>query len=156
MKWNILFVFFSLNSCVLFSQISERSTFAVFAPITVNDTVLVAGGQTQSGTGEDEITVGYYPFQQTLLTIPQENERPFLVKTFPNPFQEAVFVEFENKNELLLTIEVLDLSGAVVFRLESSNKLISIASDRWESGLYLVRIIEPEGEVLYSEKLVKT
>jgi len=154
MKWTFTLGFLSLLSGTLFSQTTDRYTFSVFVPVEENDTVLVAGGQVLVGQGEGAMTHGYYPLQQTMLSLPNDN-LDLLVSVYPVPFQNQVTIAFQNQSSTLITLEVTDLSGAMLYSKETNQNSFVIHTNTWESGIYVTHLISPEGSYLYSDKIVK-
>ncbi len=154
MKWTFTLGFLLLLSGTLFSQTTDRYTFSVFVPVEENDTVLVAGGQVLVGQGEDAMTHGYYPLQQTMLSLPNDN-LDLLVSVYPVPFQNQVTIAFQNQSSTLITLEVTDLSGAMLYSKETNQNSFVIHTNTWESGIYVTHLISQEGSYLYSDKIVK-
>jgi len=100
------------------------------------------------------MTHGYYPLQQTMLSLPNDN-LDLLVSVYPVPFQNQVTIAFQNQSSTLITLEVTDLSGAMLYSKETNQNSFVIHTNTWESGIYVTHLISPEGSYLYSDKIVK-
>jgi hypothetical protein len=138
----------------LTAQIVDRSTFSVFQPIGVNDTLLVAGGQIISSESVDhQFLHGYYPLSYTLLSvneIPVDDEISF----FPNPFAESFVIQLNNQDYSMITIEILSMNGQLLTSFQATNQQIEINLSAFENGVYLVRLTF-ENQVIAHNKIVK-
>jgi hypothetical protein len=150
-----LFFTFSVLTLAASSQTVERSCYAVFSPVTPNDSLFVAGGQIMSGEFESPLlNHGYYPLNHTLLSI-DEPEIALAYSIYPNPFQELFQVKWTNATAEKLTIEIYSINGALITRIETSDAQLTIQSDKWERGLYFVRGLTEQGAV-FNEKVIKS
>ncbi len=68
------------------------------------------------------------------------------VSVYPNPAQDVVFVEFENG--AVSTIELIELSGAVVRTMQFNGTRCTIDMTGLASGCYWISIVTPEGRVV--------
>lgn len=155
MKWILTLSCIICCSGALFSQINDRSTFAVFFPIEPNDTVLIAAGQVLSGTDMDNSLHGYYPLQQTMLSVSEHLPNDYQVNVFPNPFQDLIYVTLNNNYINSYSIEITDVSGAIVFAEKNTFQLSEISCIHWGRGIYIIRILSNDGSLIFAEKIVK-
>ena len=136
------------------AQIVDRSTFSVFQPIGVNDTLLMAGGQIISGeSSEPSIVHGYYPLNYTLLSVNEvavDDEISF----FPNPFTQSFVIHLNNQDYSMITIEILAMNGQLVTTLQSTNQQIEVDLSTVENGVYHVRLTS-ENQVIAHNNIVK-
>lgn len=136
------------------AQIVDRSTFSVFQPIGVNDTLLLAGGQIMTGEStEPTILHGYYPLNYTLLSV-DEVDFNDEISIFPNPFVESFVINLQNQDYSMITVEILSMNGQVLRSFQSSNQQIDVDLTGVASGVYHVRVIT-ENQVIANTKIVK-
>jgi hypothetical protein len=136
------------------AQIVDRSTFSVFQPIGVNDTLLLAGGQIMTGESiEPTILHGYYPLNYTLLSV---NEVDFSdeISIFPNPFVESFVINLQNQDYSIISIEIFSMNGQLLTSFLSTNQQIEIDLIGYASGVYHVRVSN-ENRVIANTKIVK-
>ncbi len=153
-KTGCFIVFLLVFSEGLTAQIVDRSTFSVFQPIGVNDTLLVAGGQIMSGESVDpQVLHGYYPLSYTLLSV-NELDLNDEISIFPNPFVESFFITLKNQEFTNITIEVLSMNGQLLTSFQSTNQQIEIDLSGYANGVYHVRL-STENLVIANNKIVK-
>lgn len=79
------------------------------------------------------------------------------VKVFPNPLKNTAFVNVENLNAEAMTVKVTNILGEVVFTEDfgavSGTKSVSINTENFQAGVYLVEVKAGENSVL--RKVVK-
>lgn len=86
-----------------------------------------------------------------LLLSNQENiiDNGNLVTFYPNPASDNIYIE--DKNNEIQIISLLDIKGQLLF--ESSKKLHSISLEKFESGVYLLKVESSKGVKI--DKLIK-
>lgn len=146
----MLMTLFAQNS---FGQTVQRSTYAVFSPVSDNDSLLVAGGQIMTGeSGTDFIEHGYYPLNHSLLNVAEE-----ILDTeynlYPNPFTDRFTISWNGAGELI-TIEVYAPSGELINSYRTSQSNFEIDMNAQSSGVYYVKGYTNEG-VLFNRKMIK-
>jgi len=89
----------------------------------------------------------------SLLAVPSEIELPnsLDLDAFPNPFSNALKVVIEN--ESIVNIKVYNNLGQIVFSSLNINKSITINTEEWTKGLYMLEV--NNGETISVKKLVK-
>ena len=83
--------------------------------------------------------------ERTLGVQDVENSEQWVVKSYPNPFKETVTIEFESKDNRPIWIEIFDLSGKTVERLEVTqvtvgNNRVELNLSRFMTGIYLCKV----------------
>ncbi|MGB0391763.1 MAG: T9SS type A sorting domain-containing protein, partial [Salibacteraceae bacterium] len=73
------------------------------------------------------------------------------ISFYPNPFTSKFSISGLNSNEYSLSI--YNISGAEVYRIDQMTSEIDLSE--FQSGLYFVHIIDQQGRIAHSEKLVK-
>ncbi|MCC7452862.1 MAG: T9SS type A sorting domain-containing protein [Crocinitomix sp.] len=153
-KTGCFLVFLLIFSEGSIAQIVDRSTFSVFQPIGVNDTLLLAGGQIMTGEStEPTILHGYYPLNYSLLSV-DEVDFNDEISIFPNPFVESFVINLQNQDYSMVTIEILSMNGQVLSTFQSSNQQIDVDLTGVASGVYHVRV-STENQVIANTKVVK-
>lgn len=153
-KTGCFIVFLLVFSQGTTAQIIDRSTFSVFQPIGVNDTLLMAGGQIMSGeSSEPTILHGYYPLNYTLLSVNDVTVNDE-ISFFPNPFNQSFVIHLNNQDYSMITIEILAMNGQLVTTFQSTNQQIEVDLSTVENGVYHVRLTS-ENQVIAHNKIVK-
>lgn len=153
-KTGCFIVFLLVFSQGTTAQIIDRSTFSVFQPIGVNDTLLMAGGQIMSGeSSEPTILHGYYPLNYTLLSVNEVTVNDE-ISFFPNPFNQSFVIHLNNQDYSMITIEILAMNGQLVTTFQSTNQQIEVDLSTVENGVYHVRLTS-ENQVIAHNKIVK-
>ena len=97
----------------------------------------------------DEWSATYLPcnhsFITSINTLKDDN-----ITIYPNPFSDSVFVSTNNGGNL----EIIDVSGKVVYYSELSNGINEISTTRFLKGIYLVKIQNKDNSV-QTFKIVK-
>lgn len=87
-------------------------------------------------------------FETTSLTTVVENQQIDVAKIFPNPALSSVFITTKG----VLSVEISDLDGKIMFERRQQFNEISIDVKNWKSGLYIVKITD-ESNTLFIHKL---
>ncbi len=90
----------------------------------------------------EKITVG----------ITDNLKSPIDIKIYPNPFTDQLILNFED-NISAKKIMLFDLSGKMIFEINSSQNQLSIPTSEMPSGLYFLKI-DTENQT-FSQKLLK-
>lgn len=102
---------------------------------------------------------GVIPSSQCAIEVTAipDNNRPFNVLVHPIPSTTYFTIDAQNIGVNLFTIEVFDLSGALVYQETHSSTAnrIRIAADLWAPGVYLLRISDMTRKRFSQFKLVK-
>jgi hypothetical protein len=70
---------------------------------------------------------------------------------YPNPAQNKVTIE---SNDLLNSIEILNSTGALIYKTNSSDLKYQINTDNWAEGIYLVKVTCKNGKVTGERLLI--
>ena len=70
-----------------------------------------------------------------------------------NPIED--FLYLKNENLTKVQIQIFDLMGRVLVTLNSHDELIEINTNSWESGIYMVRIIDEKKHQFSLKKIIK-
>lgn len=65
---------------------------------------------------------------------------------FPNPAEDFTLLDFGLRNHISKKIYIYNLAGAVVKKMETTDSRIHIPLNGLESGLYIIKVIQPESE----------
>jgi len=79
-----------------------------------------------------------------------ENREPLLVRVWPNPTTDFVFVQGENLSD----ITVYDAFGRQIDHLNADEDLVRINSHEWAAGVYYLRVQDMQGRVS-TQKVLK-
>lgn len=92
-----------------------------------------AGSNTRSLGSNDYLTAG-------LLPEVKNDFRKSKLLAYPNPVNETLIVEIDKPGIFNKTIEILDITGTVIFRTKTLNGYASINMLPYRNGLYFVRV----------------
>jgi hypothetical protein len=76
------------------------------------------------------------------------------VKVFPNPVSSDVNIQIDESKISNYQVNIVNLTGQTIFSKTYSNPSISINTDGFTSGIYLLNVKTDDGS-LYSQKLLK-
>lgn len=78
------------------------------------------------------------------------------LKLYPNPTNSNITVLYENESKGMLTLEIKDLLGKVIFtKFIKKNEKEHISLTELNSGVYLISIKESNNEIIYQNKVIK-
>lgn len=89
----------------------------------------------------------------TTTSVKKVSETP-LIRLFPNPFNHQLFIESKsilNKEDYQL--QFFDVTGRLLYSNSLINPVLSTAS--WNYGLYIYRVVDKNGFIVETDKLVK-
>ncbi len=91
---------------------------------------------------------------QPEVTLAEETQPAFSVTLFPNPVSEklTVYIIGDNSRKVLT---LFDISGRVVFTEMVNEMFTTLDMQKLSHGMYIVKITQPDGKILHSEKIVK-
>ena len=81
-----------------------------------------------------------------------ENNFAANLRVYPNPASSRLIVEMENNTMKSYNIEVYNSFGSKVYSVEAMNKNTSINVSRWNSGIYIVKVLS--GNNNYNSKVI--
>jgi len=80
----------------------------------------------------------------------EENEGEAQYTVFPNPATD--FIQIQNKLALEIEIRIFDISGKLILETSENNTEISLQTQSWPRGVYMVSIYN--GEQQFSQKII--
>lgn len=97
-------------------------------------------------------------FDQTLGLENAKNENVTFANLYPNPTTGATTVNYSLKNSSDISVEVLDVTGKVVYSVAKDTKVagqhsVNIDATAFKTGIYYVTLSSNEGKV--TQKLIK-
>ena len=75
------------------------------------------------------------------------------VTVYPNPFSGYLKVGTDMKSSGNQTIKIYDLTGKEILKTENSNGIVEISTTEWEKGIYFIKIIYNDKEII--RKVIK-
>jgi len=87
-----------------------------------------------------------------LTNIEETKPNPSIL-TYPNPFHDKLFFEFDPDDDEHSNIEIYDLYGNLTFSNSKLNNNLTIETKSWESGIYFFQY--RRGDTFITSKLVK-
>lgn len=96
--------------------------------------------------------------QSTTVTAIQEPYRELLlVKLYPNPASDLLFVDIENSKDSNIQISIYDISGKLISKetYVALNNHIGINTQHWQTGSYLLQLSNSNGRLLGSYNILK-
>ena len=90
----------------------------------------------------------------TVQELPLTEESDLRIKLFPNPVTNklSVYVVGDNSPKIL---KLYDMSGKAIYTQQLNDMFTTLDLQRMAKGTYLIKITNPDGKVLYTEKVVK-
>jgi hypothetical protein len=90
-----------------------------------------------------------------LITAISSLAKEEFVTLSPNPFTDELRVNYYLVNSTTASISILDLSGRMVIENKETGPESSLHLRDLPAGIYVVRLIDSEGRLLYTQKIVK-
>jgi trimeric autotransporter adhesin len=90
----------------------------------------------------------------TTQELPVVADASVKVRIYPNPVSDKlnVYVVGDNTQRMLT---LFDLGGKVIYTQTLNDMFTTLGLQKLATGVYLIKITQPDGKVLYSEKFVK-
>lgn len=146
----IVTVFLGQNAS---AQHIQKNVFGVFTPISSNDTLLIAGGQ--SLTEDSELTRvkhGFYPLTTSLLSVKQQPKSDWTV--FPNPFNQTLTLQFDTQADR--SIYLFDSAGKLAFEKQNFQlQSAQLNTSAMACGIYFLQIKDNETGTIFHQKLIR-
>lgn len=73
------------------------------------------------------------------------------ISVFPNPFENDFDIKFQNNSNDLVKIEIFDLTGKVVYMMETKSNNLKLSRGSLNSGVYILKLT---GKAVFYEKLI--
>jgi len=128
-------------------------TYSWFSGLTSFNLVLID----TNGTRVDTLSQPFYEYCSAGV-VGTEVPQSFQLKTFPNPFNAALRIDYTLETHEIVSIKIYDLKGRVVwsqsprFQLSGEHHLHWNASNEIDSGVYVVQI--ESGGISQSQKVL--
>lgn len=153
-KTTVFICLLFLYSSALHGQTVQRSTYGVFSSVTLNDSLLLAGGQILTGKSLSPLMEhGYYPLNGSLLSI-DRTEGVWYFTLFPNPTQSLITVENSAEVSDLLVLQIYTVDGKFVRTYTMNTARFQFDLSDLSAGMYQLVIID-DGEKVFMQKFVK-
>ncbi len=78
------------------------------------------------------------------------------LKIYPNPSRNGIFLDYSSEKNSVLTIEIKDLTGRVIFtKFVKGSGTDYLALNELSNGIYLLSVTNEKMELLFQSKLIK-
>ena len=74
------------------------------------------------------------------------------MKVFPNPAKDQVYIRFAESPSGEATVRLYDMTGRLVYNATSADQVLSIPTNRFRSGIYLVLVQQKENQ--FTERII--
>lgn len=91
--------------------------------------------------------------QDQTLSINTEEDESIFFNLYPNPVQMSLNLSFEKESTIRKRIEIVDVTGRLVYTLQSNRQQISLDVSKWTSGTYLCRV--SDSKRTFTQKFIK-
>ncbi|MGV6862042.1 MAG: T9SS type A sorting domain-containing protein [Putridiphycobacter sp.] len=106
-----------------------------------------------AGTNFTSISGSYYPCENSTVTDSSKSIGLIDVPIYPNPTHTIIYIDLSNLKEDLMSFEIIDYSGRVVYNKLNTQGVNIINLSHFANGTYIVRL-KTENEILI-KKIVK-
>ena len=117
---------------------------------TIGETDLDGTPRTSNG----KVDIGAYQ-HKTIINV-QEIAHSLNIAIFPNPFSQSINIDFRNLTQPLTPsdeIIITNLTGQEIFRQKSTPTLMTIPTENWTNGLYLLNIQIGEKRLTFAKAI---
>ena len=92
--------------------------------------------------------------ESTTLSTPQIEDNKFTAKIFPNPAKDEFTIQLNSVNKA--SIIIYNMLGKVIYEDTMNSDRINIKNNgRFNSGLYLIKVIDENQRVFHSKLMIK-
>jgi hypothetical protein len=91
----------------------------------------------------------------SLVTKIEEFSRNPLISIYPNPTNQKLLIDLMKSEIQFVDIEVYDISGKMVFMKNYKGTLIELDINDFNSGTYIIRVKDLNGNILHADKIIK-
>jgi hypothetical protein len=130
------------------SLINVPNQYWQFLNWTENNVIVSANSNYQFTANADRVLVANY----IPLTAIDENMNENEYKLYPNPTNNLFTIEFKNNKRR--NISVINQTGQTILQINSNNKITPINLTDWPIAMYIVHIIDEDGNTI-SKKIIK-
>ena len=93
-----------------------------------------------------------YTQDQTLSINAEEDENVFF-KLYPNPVQMNLILSFEKESSNRKVIEITDITGRLIYTIQSNRQQVNVDVSKWNAGTYLCRV--RDSKRTFTQKFIK-
>jgi len=134
------------------SIVSGQGTTSIVALAAANVTSGTMRAYSQTTCGNGGFASLAYGVCASPLSMDEENVSMFHV--YPNPANNEFTISL-NSNQINLEMEVYDVLGNKVINTMLTNQTSTINIEQLSNGLYFVRLMDANSNVIYTQRLVK-
>jgi hypothetical protein len=91
--------------------------------------------------------------QDQTLSIDSEEDEYVLFNIYPNPVQMNLILSFEKESSARKLIEIVDITGRLIYKLQSNRQQINLDISKWNLGTYLCRVSDSKRS--FTQKFIK-
>lgn len=88
------------------------------------------------------------------LDIEEQNEQSQLVKIYPNPFADELFISSEKTSQKMIQLKLFDMKGGLIQRIASAAYHFSLQTNEIPDGMFILEIKLEDGRLL-RRKLIR-
>ena len=89
------------------------------------------------------------------LDIADQNEQSQLVKVYPNPFIDELFISSENTGQKMIQVKLFDIKGGLIQRTTVAANYFSLQTNELPDGMFILEIQFEDG-LLLRRKLIRS
>ena len=124
-----------------------------FLPLTANMQLIVKATDEGDGHIAEAGFDGFAIYDSALVSL-NEIQTTNIIKVYPNPFNELVYIAIENNDYKTISVEILDITGKTMYNKTVNNNNVLQVSANYPAGIYFIKVIG-DTTLLKTEKLVK-
>ena len=91
--------------------------------------------------------------QDQTLSINSEVDENVFFKLYPNPVQMNLILSFEKESSNRKVIEITDITGRLIYTIQSSRQQVNVDVSKWNAGTYLCRV--SDSKRTFTQKFIK-
>ena len=91
--------------------------------------------------------------QDQTLSIDSEEDEYVLFNIYPNPVQMNLILSFEKESSARKLIEIVDITGRLIYKVQSNRQQINLDISKWNSGTYLCRVSDSKRS--FTQRFIK-
>ena len=91
--------------------------------------------------------------QDQTLSINSEEDESVYFNLYPNPVQMNLILNFETESSARKLIEIVDITGRLIYKLQSNRQQINLDISKWNLGTYLCRVSDSKRS--FTQKFIK-
>ncbi|MEO0334066.1 MAG: lamin tail domain-containing protein [Bacteroidota bacterium] len=117
-----------------------------------NQTTDISYGRFPNGTGNFRTMNPTFNAENNLTTNVEDTElEAAKLSVFPNPAQDYITISTDRQ---LAIIQLYNLAGQLVFELRPHQSVITLDTQGWTNGMYLIRAITADQEVVTQKVII--